>query len=151
MTRTAFRKGLGTAALALFCLLPAIASAGPLDEAKAQAHLQAVAAGDLDALMRDYAPDAYMDWVGGPLDGRYRGQAAIRAVWQKFIALNAGQPRPARFSQSEAHTNPKGATIETEAEYGGTPPVKVWHALTYRDGELTTEIWQIAPAIQIAP
>ena len=34
------------------------AVAGPLDEAKAKAHLDAVAAGDLEALMRDYADDA---------------------------------------------------------------------------------------------
>jgi hypothetical protein len=29
--------------------------------------------------------------------------------------------------------------------------MKVWHALTYRDGDLTTEVWQIAPALQIEP
>jgi hypothetical protein len=28
-------------------------------------------------------------------------------------------------------------------------PVKVWHVMTYRDGELTTEVWQIAPALQL--
>jgi hypothetical protein len=28
-------------------------------------------------------------------------------------------------------------------------PVKALHLLTYRDGELNTEIWQIAPAVQI--
>jgi hypothetical protein len=138
-------------ALSLCLLIPAATLAGPLDEAKGQAHLKAVAAGDLEALMRDYADDAYMDWVGGALDGRYRGKNAIREVWQKFIALNKGQPRPAKFSKPEAFANPKGATIETSAEYGGTPPVKVWHALVYRDGELSTEIWQIAPALQIAP
>jgi hypothetical protein len=70
-------------------------------------------------------------------------------VWQKFIAANAGQARPAKFSKLEAYANPKGATIQAEAEYGGTTPVKVWHALTYRDGSLDTEIWQIAPSIQL--
>jgi ketosteroid isomerase-like protein len=137
-----------------FCmvnLLTQFASAGPLDEARAQVHLNAVAAGELDALMRDYEDDAYMDWVGGPLDGRYRGKSEIRAVWQKFIAANAGNPRPVKFSKLEAHSNAKGATVHASAEYGGTTPVKVWHALTYRDGSLSTEIWQIAPAIQLAP
>jgi ketosteroid isomerase-like protein len=123
--------------------------AGPLDEAKAKAHLDAVAAGDLEALMRDYADDAYMEWVGGPLDGRYRGKAEIRAVWQKFIAANAGKPRPAHFGKLTAFANPRGATLEAKADYGGAVPVKVWHALTYRDGDLTTEVWQIAPALQI--
>jgi hypothetical protein len=127
------------------------ATAGPLDEARARAHLEAVAAGNLDALMRDYAPDAYMDWVGGPLDGRYQGEAAIRLVWQKFIASNEGQPRTAKFGKLEPYANPKGATIEAAAIYGGKTPVKVWHALTYRDGVLTTEIWQISPTLEVAP
>jgi uncharacterized protein YdbL (DUF1318 family) len=139
------------AAIALANLFSQAALAGPLDEAKAQAHLNAVAAGDLDALMRDYEENAYMDWIGGALDGRYRGTAAIKAVWQKFIAANDGKPRPVKFSKPEAYANPKGATVEAKAEYGGKTPVKVWHALTYRDGNLATEIWQIAPAIQLAP
>lgn len=128
-----------------------VAQAGPLDEAMAKAHLQAVAAGDLDALMRDYADDAYMDWVGGPLDGRYRGKAAISEVWKKFIANNGGKPRPAKFGKLESYSNPKGTSIAVSAEYGGEKPVKAWHVLTYRDGQLVTEIWQIAPAINIAP
>ena len=127
------------------------ALAGALDEAKAKAHLQAVADGNLEAVMRDYTDDAYMDWVGGPLDGRYRGKAAIGEVWKKFIANNGGKPRPAKFGKPEAYANPKGTTIETPAEYGGEHPVKAWHVLTYRDGSLVTEIWQIAPAIQVSP
>ncbi|WP_157979404.1 nuclear transport factor 2 family protein [Rhodoferax ferrireducens] len=151
MTRTGKKLGLLVAALALPCLFVSSALAGPLDEAKAQVHLNAVAAGDLDALMRAYPEDAYMDWVGGPLDGRYRGKTAIEAVWQKFIALNAGKPRPVKLSKLEAYANAKGTTVEVKAEYGGTPPVKVLHLLTYRDGDLATEIWQIAPAIQLTP
>lgn len=135
-------------ALLAFCLP---AAAGPLDEAKARAHLDAVAAGNLEALMRDYAEDAYMDWVGGPLDGRYYGKAAIRAVWEKFIAANAGKPRSAKFGKLDAYANPKGASVAAVAEYGGTPAVKVWHVLTYRDGSLNTELWQIAPALQVVP
>ena len=139
------------AAFVFVSVLAQPALAGPLDEAKAKAHLDAVAAGDLAALMRDYADDAYMDWIGGPLDGRYHGKAAISAVWQKFIAANAGKPRSAKFGKPESFSNPKGTTVETKAEYGGTTPVNVWHALTYRDASLTTEIWQIAPAIKISP
>jgi len=109
---------------AAFILLSAIAQpalAGALDVAKAQAHLNAVAAGDLAALMQDYTEDAYMEWVGGPLDGRYHGKAAIGAVWQKFIAANAGKPRPAKFSQLESYANQKGASVEASAEYGARP------------------------------
>jgi len=148
------RKTKAASLLLALALLPwcgGQAVAGPLDEAKAKAHLDAVAAGDLEALMRDYADDAYMEWVGGPLDGRYRGKAEIRAVWQKFIAANAGKPRPAHFGKLTAFANPRGATVEAKADYAGAVPVKVWHALTYRDGDLTTEVWQIAPTLQIDP
>ena len=148
------RKTKAASLLLALALLPwcgGQAVAGPLDEAKAKSHLDAVAAGDLEALMRDYADDAYMEWVGGPLDGRYRGKAEIRAVWQKFIAANAGKPRPAHFGKLTAFANPRGATLEAKADYGGAVPVKVWHALTYRDGDLTTEVWQIAPTLQLDP
>ena len=136
--------------LLLSCIAFATAAtAGPLDEKKAESHLQAVAAGDIDALMRDYTEDADMNWVGGPLDGRYHGKAAIRGVWTKFAALNDGQPRTAKFGKLVQQANPKGATLETGAEYGGKPTVKVWHVLVYRDAELTTEVWQIAPALKV--
>ena len=140
------------AAMALFALasLQAVpALAGPLDDAKARAHLDAVAAGNLDALMQDYAEDAYLEWVGGPLDGRYRGKAEIRAVWTKFIAANAGKPRPANFGKLVSFANPKGATVQQRADYAGQVPVKVSHSLTYREGRLTTEVWQIAPGLQL--
>jgi hypothetical protein len=145
-----FKKCGVTLAVALlpFCLGHS-ALAGPLDEAKARAHLDAVAAGDVDALMRDYADDAYFEWVGGPLDGRYRGKAAIRAVWEKFVAVNAGKPRPAKFGALSAFTNPRGTSLQSKADYAGTLPLKVWHVMTYRDGELTTEVWQIAPGLQL--
>ena len=151
MMRHLKRSCLALAVVALSSALGPGALAGPLDEAKAHAHLEAIAAGDLDALMRDYADDAYIDWIGGPLDGRYRGKAEIRAMWQKFIKANDGKPRPASVSPLTAFSNPKGASLQARAAYGGTTPVKAWHMMTYREGELTTEIWQIAPALQVAP
>lgn len=133
----------------LCCALSAGALAGPLDEKKADAHLKAIAAGNLDTLVADYADDAYLDWVGGPLEGRYRGKAEIREVWKKFVAANDGQPRPARLGKLFSYANPKGVSLQTEAAYGGKTPLKAWHVLVYRDGLLTTEIWQIAPAIKL--
>lgn len=129
--------------------MPAVA--GPLDEAKAEVHLKAIADGNMDILMRDYPEGAFMEWVGGPLDGRYRGKSAIQAVWQKFIAANDAQPRPAKLGKPQVFANPKGAAIAVAAEYGGKTPLKVWHVLVYRDGELVTELWQIAPALKVDP
>lgn len=135
--------------LALLFATPALA--GPLDERKAAEHLDAVAAGNLERLMRDYTAESFMDWVGGPLDGRYRGPDQIRAVWTKFIAANDGNPRAAKRGLPTVSTNPKGATIQAVAEYEGKTPVKALHVLVYRDGELATEVWQIDPAIKVSP
>jgi ketosteroid isomerase-like protein len=130
--------------LFLVCMVVSLpAAAGKLDEAHAKAHVEAVAAGDLEAVMRDYPKGAFMEWVGGPLDGQYRGTEAIRAVWKKFFAANEGKPRPARFGELESYSSAKGASIEITAEYGGKTPLKVWHVLVYRDGALVAEIWQI--------
>jgi ketosteroid isomerase-like protein len=151
MMRHLKRSCLALAVVALTATLSPAALAGPLDEAKARAHLDAVAAGDIEGLMRDYADDAYLDWVGGPLDGRYRGKAEIRAMWQKFIKANEGKPRPAELGKLSAFANAKGASVQAKASYGGITPVKAWHMMTYREGELTTEIWQIAPSLQVDP
>ena len=133
----------------LFCIVSAVALAGPLDEKKAEVHLKAIAAGDVEALMADYADDAYMDWVGGPLDGRYHGKASIREVWKKFAAANDGQPRPAKVSKLSGYGNPKGMSLEAEGEYGGKTPLKAWHVMVYRDGMMTSELWTIAPSIKV--
>lgn len=136
-------------AILLCCLATTAAVAGPLEEKKADARLKAVAAGDVEALMQDYAEDAHMDWIGGPLDGRYRGKAAIREVWKKWAALNDGKPRQARFGKLSQFANPKGVSLETSAEYSGKISVKVWHVFVYREGELATELWQIAPTLKV--
>lgn len=129
--------------LLLLCVTLSLpAWAGKLDEAKAKAHVEAIAAGDLEAVMRDYPQSAFMEWVGGPLDGQYRGTAAIRTVWKKFFAANDGKPRALKIEEIEDYTHPQGASIEVVAEYGGKVPVKVWHVFVYRDGVLVAEIWQ---------
>ena len=134
----------------VLCLIAAAVQAGPLEAKMAEAHLKAVAAGDVEALLLDYAEDAYMDWVGGPLDGRYRGKAAIREVWKKWASANDGKPRQARLGNIEQYANPKGVALQASAEYAGKTSVKVWHVLVYRDGQLATELWQIAPALKVA-
>ncbi len=135
--------------LLLFFSLTTAALAGPLDEKRADAHMKAIAAGNLEGVMADYADDAYLDWVGGPLDGRYRGRTEILQLWKKFFAANDGQPRPARSGKLSAYANAKGVSMEVEAEYAGKTPVKAWQVLVYRDGVLMTEIWQIAPTIKL--
>lgn len=136
--------------LAWFFLFAATAAlAGPIDQRKAEAHLAAVAAGDVETLMRDYTDDAYMDWIGGPLDGRYHGKAAIREVWMKWLQQNDNKPRQGRTGKFSQYANPAGVSVEASAEYVGKTTARVWHVLVYRDGALTTELWQIAPALKV--
>ena len=53
-------------AFALATLFSGTAFAGPADDART--HFQAIGSGDLAALMRGYADNAHLTWVGGPLD-----------------------------------------------------------------------------------
>jgi len=137
--------------LAFALALPLLAQAGPLDERAADAHLKAVAAGDIDALMAPYGDDPWMDWVGGPLDGRYRGKDEIRALWQKFFAANDGQPRTLTRTAITQNANPKGVTLTAVGEFAGKTTVRVRHVLVFRDAKLATEVWQIDPAAALAP
>ena len=129
----------------LAALLAGPAQAGPLDEARARARIAAVAAGNVDALMADYADDCVFQWVGGALDGEYRGKAAIREVWNKF-KTNQGEMTLA-MGKVESNTNPKGVTVNAFADYKGKMEVKVRQVFVYRDGKLVMEIWQIDPAL----
>jgi ketosteroid isomerase-like protein len=132
-------------------LVPRLAVAGPLDERAAEAHLKAVAAGNVDALMQAYGDDPWMDWVGGPLDGRYRGADALRQLWTKFAAANDNQPRTLQRTVITQNANPKGVTLTAVAEYAGKTTVRVRHVLVYRDTRLVSEVWQIDPNAALTP
>lgn len=140
-----------TLALLLACCLPLLAQAGPLDERAAEAHLKAVAAGNVDAVMQAYGDDPWMDWVGGPLDGRYRGAEALRQLWTKFAAANDNQPRSLQRTVITQNANPKGVTLTAVAEYAGKTTVRVRHVLVYRDTRLVSEVWQIDPNAVLTP
>jgi hypothetical protein len=125
---------------------PVAAWAGPLDERNAEAHLKAIASGDVESVMKAYGEDPWMDWVGGSLDGRYRGTEALRDLWAKFAANNEQQPRTLTHGPIVQNPNPKGVTLAVTAEYVGKTTVRVRHVLVYRDGKLATEVWQIDPS-----
>ena len=126
--------------LFLMCMVFSVpAMAGKLDEAKARGHLEAIATGNLEAVMGDYPENPFFEWVGGPHDGQYRSMKAIRGMWEDFFKDGL---RPVKTGELEIYASPKGVSIETEVEYVGKRKVKVWHLFVYRDGELVTEIWQ---------
>lgn len=118
------------------------AYAGPASDA-AQAHFEAIAAGDLAKLSSAYADQARLTWVGGPLDGSYNGVEGINGVWKKFTT---GQGRlKASVDHVEEATNPKGSTVTADVRFEGKQAIPVRYVLTYRDGKIADEVWQIAP------
>ena len=62
------------AAATAFTLVSLTALAGPADDAKA--HFLAIGGGEVDKIMTAYGDDAVFQWVGGPLDGAYKGSVA---------------------------------------------------------------------------
>jgi len=127
----------------LLLALATPALAGPADDA--QKHFQAIAAGDLPALAAGYAENARLEWVGGPLDGSYAGKAAIQAVWEKFA--KAQGPLTLAVDRVEESANPKGTTVSANVQFTGKAPIKVRYVLTYRDGKIASETWQIDPKL----
>jgi ketosteroid isomerase-like protein len=134
-------------ALGLFLLLfSAAALGGPLDEAKIRDRLEAIAAGNTDALMSDYDQSAVMQWVGGKFDGVYRGAGELRKVWNDFYAFQG--PMKLTVGEVVSHTNPNGVTVLAKARYLGKLDVRVQHVFVLRDGKVVMEDWQIDPRIQ---
>lgn len=122
------------------------AVAGPAADA-ARTHFAAIGSGDTQILMRGYADNAQLNWVGGPLDGTYTGKDSIRTVWEKF---GKAGPLKVTVGQLEESLNPKGATVTSNVLFEGKAPIKVRYVLTYRDGLLVNETWQIDPKLAVA-
>lgn len=140
-------KTLSLAASTVTLLLAAGGTfAAPADDART--HIQAIASGDLQILMRGYADQAQFNWIGGPLDGTYTTPDAIRGVWTKFT--QAQGPLKLSVAQLEESANPKGATVSANVMFEGKAPIKVRYVLTFRDGKIVSETWQIDPKLAVA-
>ncbi|MGE0072184.1 MAG: nuclear transport factor 2 family protein [Thiomonas sp.] len=111
----------------------------------ARARIDAIASGNETAINAAYAPGAVLEWVGGPLDGRYATPQSIAAVWAKFAKANPHLQ--ARVSDLKAAVNPKGATVSADVVFSGKSNIPVRYVLTYREGKLVAEIWQVDPEL----
>lgn len=132
--------------LSLFLAATGSAIAGPADDARL--HFQAIGSGDTALLARGYADNAQLNWIGGPLDGTYTGAANISGVWEKFT--KAQGPLKISVGKLEESANPKGATVTANVQFEGKQPIKVRYVLTYREGKLVSETWQIDPKLAIS-
>lgn len=107
-------------------------------------HFRAIAGGQVENLVGQYADSATLEWVGGPLDGRYVGKAALGEVWGKFA--KAQGDLQFKVSDLRESVNPKkGGTVTANVIFSGKSDIKVRYVLTYRDGKIVSEVWQIDP------
>ena len=132
------------AAAVLFAATSAIAA--PADDAKT--HFQAIGSGDLAVVMRGYADNAQFNWVGGPLDGTYSSSDAIRGTWEKLMKSQGAMK--VSVDKLEESANPKGSTISANVQFEGKAPIKVRYVLTFREGKIVSETWQIDPKLSVA-
>ena len=122
------------------------ATAAPTDDART--HFQAIGTGDLSIVMRGYADNAQFNWVGGPLDGIYTSPDAIRGAWEKFTKSQG--PMKVSVDKLEESVNPKGSTVSANVQFEGKAPIKVRYVLTFREGKIVNETWQIDPKLAVA-
>lgn len=135
-----------SACAAAFLFAASGVMAAPADDAKT--HFQAIGSGDLSVLARGYADNAQLNWVGGPLDGTYSSADAIRGVWEKFTKSQG--PLKVSVDKLEESANPKGSTVSANVQFEGKAPIKVRYVLTFREGKIVNETWQIDPKLAVA-
>jgi hypothetical protein len=128
---------------AALILLSNHAFATPADDSRA--HFQSIASGNVVQLMQNYAEQAQFNWVGGPIDGLYAGKTAINTVWSKFTQAQGTQK--VSIDKLEESLNPKGATVTANVFFEGKIKIKVRYVLTWREGKIINETWQIDPQL----
>ena len=141
-----FKTSILTAIATTLTLAATTGFAAPVDDARA--HFQAIGAGDVAVVMRGYADTAQLNWVGGPLDGTYASADAIRGAWEK-LAKSQG-PLKVSVDKLEESANPKGSTVSANVQFDGKAPIKVRYVLTFREGKIVSETWQIDPKLAVA-
>ncbi len=137
----------GQPATATAALAPAGQGSSAARELAAR-RLEAIARGDTEFVLRGYGEDAVLHWVGGPLDGTYRGQEQIATVWRRFAAAQG--PMRVTLGAAVEGVNPRGARVVTPVAFAGERgAVKVRHVVVVRDGRVVNETWQVDPALPL--
>jgi len=118
------------------------ASAGPVLE-QTNMRLEAIAAGNTEAVNAQYGEGMRLEWVGGPLDGTYSTAEEISGVWSKFSKAQGQQT--VEIGNAVEGASPAGATVAVMATFKGKATVPVLYVATYRKEKLVTETWQVNP------
>lgn len=117
---------------------PAQASA---DAVRAEAYFNAISGGNAETIASFYADDAEFHWIGGPLDGKYKGKTKIKGVWEKFSQA-AGKIDHEVLELSES-ANGKTSTVTARVMFKADSEVPVKFIMVYKDGKIASEVWQV--------
>lgn len=129
---------IAASSLVLLGTLPAQAGA---DAVRAEAYFNAISGGNADTIASFYADDAEFHWIGGPLDGKYKGKDKIKGVWEKFSQA-AGKLDHKVLQLSES-ANGKTSTVTARVMFKAESEVPVKFIMVYKDGKIASEVWQV--------
>jgi ketosteroid isomerase-like protein len=111
------------------------------DTVRAEAYFSSITGGDAETIASFYADDAEFRWIGGPLAGLYKGRDQIKGVWTRFSEA-AGSFTHEVLELSETAKGPE-SVITARVAFKGATAVPVKFLITYKDGKITSETWQV--------
>ncbi len=109
----------------------------------AERHFKDIASGRIGAMLSQYSPHATLNWVGGKLNGTYRGHEAIKDVWQRY-EHDMGKAT-VRVSDVKVRGDKQGMTVTADVLFTGKMKLPVRYVLVYRGHKIVDEVWQLAP------
>lgn len=124
--------------------------------ALAMSHWNNIAIENVTSIMQEYAPNATLHWVGGPLTGTYTGTSQISSTWTKFTNLYEAVFWYAITPPTVVKTS-SGYTVMAPLQFVVTPAsdpihtyiLNVTETLDYQpvNGEymLVNEVWMVKP------
>jgi len=105
----------------------------------------AIAYRDTQKLDSQFATDAQVVWIGGQLDGTYKGQTSIDNLWSQFASLTpltTFQIKHVWYAVSGGNPTVSEDVVLTPLA-GSTEPVQISSTLVYnKDNKIVNEVWQ---------
>jgi hypothetical protein len=105
----------------------------------------AVAYRDTQKLDSDFAANAEVVWIGGQLDGTYKGQTAIDNLWSQFAGvapLTTFQVKHIWYAVSGSQPTVSEDVVLTPLN-GSGKPIHVSSTLVYNaDNKIVREVWE---------
>lgn len=105
-------------------------------------HWTAVANRNVQKLGNEYASDAVIAWVGGPLNGTYKGQKSIDNLWSKFA--NATSPMRFQVKQVSYDVSANRPAVNEDVVLSaGSKSIRVDSTLVYSNNKIVAEVWKV--------